>query len=271
MLDPTKIFRFVVRNLKLIFLLIAVNLFLSVIAIYSFHQQQFRAEVQITFNEVKLSFDQNHATDYLFEDDKEYKKSTEFVNILQTDSLLRKTVIKHSLSDHYKIPKTNPNRIKKAIEILRRKIKFTVNVQSSDHALIISLMGKDPNLIELVLSDLADQVNAFRSQQIDQNNAVTRHMAKLHMQDLKEHPTSGMGAYRPEVLASIIRQIDLLEDAPRYKPYFIARNGAVDATLSLAVVIALALLANLIAFFIEVQLMYLISVLRKYAQQGNMN
>ena len=289
----TDLIHFVLRRKRLVALLAVFNLIVSIFALLWVLKKHYRAEVQVSFNEVKYTFEGNLATDYLFEDKEPYNQQYAFINILQADSLMRLTVLKYQLADHFELAPSIPDRDKKAIEILRRSVMFTIDRMSSDPVLKLTFSDRDPEVAENVLLDLVNRVAHFREQQIEDNNAVTLQLAEQRLQyitgklpdwqqEIHDLPTLHPGTslnmspaehhFEAKVvqklqLADIVQRLSELKSAPKYKPYSIANNGSMDASLSPLIVVLLALFANLLALITETQLLFMLSTLKRIAKR----
>ena len=278
MFGLTELILFVRKKRKLLGFLLLFNLVLSVIGMMMVLEQKYRAEATIVFNKVKFSFSGNRAEDYLF--DEEFP--AQFIYLMQSDSLIALSVKKHQLANHYDLPSTDPDRDKMAGEILRRKVLPQPSDLENEAALNISLMDEEKEMAEAVLMHLIENVGHFYALQIDDNNTVTEGVATHYSERLEkelsqanpEPPTFSSEAIRirkmerQNELSGIIQQIRDNEDLPRYTPYFVINNGAVNATYKFSIVLVLAIVANIIALIFELQLLYILNyILQLFRKQ----
>jgi len=288
MFRVSDLINYVKKRGKLVAALVAFNVLVSCVVVPRLLREVYEAEVQVVFNQVKHNFEENRATDYLFNDNEHRENHYEFVNILKSDSLMALTVNRYKLADHFGVDPQDPNRVKKAAEILRRKIRFRIEKLVIDPSLTLYLKDGDVEMAELVLMDLVVRVKDFYKQRMYENNAVTKEVAQTHIEDIesslpeirdqigqipdaelssKERSKLSQAFYRNKLsekfkLVDLIQQIDANDKSMQYQPYWIINNGVRNVSYSLAFILMMALLANVLSLIIELQFAYIVSYFR---------
>ncbi|MEM9022756.1 MAG: hypothetical protein AAGB22_03380 [Bacteroidota bacterium] len=284
--------RYIRGKRTLLIRLLLLNIVLTaVVLVWMRSQRQYRAQVKVVFNEVKLNFEGNQAKAYLFDAPKRKANHYAFINILQMDSLVGVTVRNFALADHYGLDPAAPDRDKQAAEALRRNVWFNTEEAIEDPALTLTLSDGDEAMAEALLLDLVGQVARVHQAQARSNNAVTRQIADRYRQDINqklpeihaeiqripdnppklaaphELGESLEKYYRGQLkerfeLEDLIRKLDAEGSHPLYRPYSVINQGVQVAAYNPVVLAVLVLVANLMALVVEMQLVFFFNFLR---------
>ncbi|GEM_PF-1758490 len=286
MFDLKSTIQFAQRNRLLTLLLVVTNLAIISYFVPGALKKHYRSNVKIAFNKVDHSFENNMAADHLFKFSKGSPHS-EFLGLLQSDSLMEFVVQRMQLADHYNLPPDMENRSLAAQKRLRNSLDFL----TPNPILIVKLTDKDRDVAESALLMLVDQVDEMNGQRIANNNAITKQAAQIQIDTINAEldaltaqlntlfakPRTPIITSQAEMLQSIYRQklnrkyeledivqqVLIDQQAPRYQSYSVINSGVQEISNSLWVVLVMAMIGFLVSLMIELHIASIFTQIRR--------
>lgn len=279
------------KNARIVLAFLAINLLIGAILIPAKLGKQYQATVKVAFNELKSLDTDNHVREHLFSIPVSPDHS-EFLGLIQSDTLIHKTIQRFNLIEHYGIDPEHPQALRKANSILRKRLEFV------DDTRILTLKFKDEDgaVARSALVYLTKSVKQLKAERVRQNNEVTKAVLETQkasietdLETLEEEIITlskgseflkskkigvlmGLMSQKMSRQSKLEGQIELIESGSTispYKSYDVITSNSNDISLNPIIVFFLALIALMVLTVFELQIAFLFSQIRKVINQTN--